>query len=301
MHRALAGAAGGAQRAPAGEGRGTRVPIADSECTRFLQAALPLLGLRWAGFRKVRRLVCKRLGRRLSELGVSDLDAYRRHLEACPGEWETLRGFCLVPVSRFYRDRGVFEHLEHDVLPALAESAVARGRAELSCWSACCASGEEPYTLSILWHLRLRGRFPVLRLRLVATDIDAHLLERARSGCYSSGSLKELPPEFLADGFTARGEHFYVREDFRAIEFLRQDIRSSVPADEFDLILCRNAVLTYFAPELQLEVMERVGKKLRANGALVIGIHETLPGSLHGFVPWHGAPAIHRRLGDPVS
>ena len=141
---------------------------------------------------------------------------------------------CCIPVSRFYRDRGVFEHLGHDVLPALAASAVAAGRCELACWSACCASGEEPYTLSILWHLRLRQKFPALRLRLLATDIDSHLLERARSGCYRASSLKELPPDLVARAFARQGEQLCIHEDYRAVDFLQQDIREGVPQGDFD-------------------------------------------------------------------
>jgi len=298
VHRALAGGTAGAYRAPATAGNTARVPIADSDCTRFLQTALPRLGLQWAGFRKVRRLVCKRLGRRLSELSLPDLDSYRAYLESRPREWETVERFCRIPVSRFYRDRGVFQDLEREVLPTLAESAIAMGRPELACWSACCASGEEPYTLAIVWRLRLQCRFPGLGLRIVATDIDSHLLERARTACYRASSLKALPPDLLAEAFTRRGEQLCIPGEYPQLDFLKQDIRQTVPEGEFDLILCRNAVLTYFAPPLQREVMERVTGRLRAGGALVIGIHESLPDGLTGFMPWPGAPGIYRRRAD---
>ena len=103
--------------------------MTDPDCTRFLQAALPRLRLRWAGFRKVRRLVCKRLARRLRELGLPDLAAYRAFLEGHPGEWDVLDGSCRIPISCFYRDREAFKSLEQNVLPALAQAAVAAGRA----------------------------------------------------------------------------------------------------------------------------------------------------------------------------
>ena len=275
--------------------------MTDSECTRFLQAALPRLRLRWPGFRKVRRLVCKRLAGRLRELGLPDHAAYRAFLESHPGEWNVLDGFCRIPISRFYRDREVFESLERDVLPALAQAAVAAGRAELACWSACCASGEEPYTLAILWRLRLQRRFPGLACRIVATDIEAHLLERARTGCYRASSLEALPPELLAEAFTRRGKELCVRDAFRATEFRQQDIRQAVPEGKFDLVLCRNAVLTYFEPALQHEVMRRVIARLRPGGALVVGIHESLPGALAGLVPWDGARAIYRKLAPAAA
>lgn len=274
--------------------------IADIDCTRFLQAALPRLGLRWPGFRKVRRLVCKRVARRLRELDLPDLAAYRAVLESRPGEWAVLDGCCRIPISRFYRDRGIFEPLEREVLPGLCEAAVAAGRNELACWSACCASGEEPYTLAILWRLRLQHRFPGLGLRILATDADAHLLERARTGCYRASSLKALPPALLTEAFTRRGEQHCIRDEHRVIEISRQDIRQAVPPGEFDLILCRNAVLTYFAPPLQQEVMERVVARLRPGGALVVGIHESLPEAIPGFTPWDGARAIYRKLAPAI-
>jgi chemotaxis protein methyltransferase CheR len=105
----------------------------------FLQQALPRLGRRWAGYRKVRRQVCRRIRHRIDELGPEGFEAYHAHLEAQPGEWEVLDGLMNVTISRFNRDRGVFEFLRDEVL-----------RPGMRVWSAGCASGEEPYTLALL-------------------------------------------------------------------------------------------------------------------------------------------------------
>ena len=75
----------------------------DSDCVDFLQWALPRLGLRWPGFRKVRKQVCKRVDRRLRELGVPDAKTYRDFLEKHREEWSVLDSFCRIPISRFYR------------------------------------------------------------------------------------------------------------------------------------------------------------------------------------------------------
>src|SRR5438477_9810042 len=120
------------------------------DCVEFLQWALPRLRMRWDGFRKVRRQVCRRIERRSRELGLTDLAAYRDYLERRPDEWARLDALCRVTISRFYRDRETFAALEQEVLPALA-----RGGAEIEVWSAGCASGEEPYTLALLWKLEL--------------------------------------------------------------------------------------------------------------------------------------------------
>jgi chemotaxis methyl-accepting protein methylase len=84
--------------------------MSDSQCVAFLKWALPRLGMRWAGYRKVRRQVCNRARRRASELGLSDLNAYRRYLEAHPGEWAVLDSLTPITISRFYRDHGTFDY-----------------------------------------------------------------------------------------------------------------------------------------------------------------------------------------------
>jgi len=272
--------------------------VRDTDCVQFLQWALPRLHLHWPGFRKVRGVVCKRIARRLRALGVRDVDAYRALLERDPAEWRTLEAMCAIPVSRFWRDRAVFAALERSVLPALAQDAIEGGRDALECWSAGCAGGEEPYTLAMLWHLRLRPRFPRLTLHVLATDIEPQLLERAARGCYRASSLKELAPELRGEAFERSGEHLCVRSALRAgVEFARQDIRTEPPARSFDLILCRNLVLTYFEPSLREEVMQRIVGCLRPGGALVIGLHEELPEALGNLESWAGMRAIYRKAG----
>jgi len=272
-------------------------PVNDRACTGFLQWALPRLERRWAGYRKVQSLVCKRLGRRVRALGLADLQAYRGWLDSYPAEWGELDALLGIPISRFYRDRGVFESLERDVLPALARAAREGSRTALECWSAGCASGEEPYTLAILWRLRLQAMFPGLALHIVATDRDAELLERARVGCYAPSSLKELPADLRAAGFERRNEGSCVRTEYRAISFLRQDLREAMPEGPFDLVLVRNVVATYYSLPVQRAIMSRIAEGLRPGGALVLGIHEALPEGLLGFPPWPGARATYRRSG----
>src|SRR3989344_5065447 len=147
----------------------------DADCVVFLQWALPRLGLRWPGVRKGRRPGGPGVPRPARELGLADVSGYRLHLDSHAPEWDALAALCTVSISRFYRDRGVFDCLGDKVLPALAEAALARGAARLECWSAGCASGEEPYTLAIQWRLQLGARLPGGAFRLLGTGIDARL------------------------------------------------------------------------------------------------------------------------------
>lgn len=267
----------------------------DADCVAFLQWALPRLGLSWPGYRKVRRRVCRRIAGRMRELGLADAAAYRERLESQPAEWQALGRLCPVSISRFYRDIDVFDCLGSQVLPALAAAALARGAQRLECWSAGCASGEEPYTLAIQWRLALAASFPQLELGILGTDIDAALLERARAACYRPGSLKTLPAHGREQAFERRGALLCLRAAFRAgVELERQDLLTDAPQRRFDLVLCRNLAFTYFDERLAQAALERIASRLRPGGALVIGNRERLPQN-ELFEPWPLCRAVFRR------
>jgi chemotaxis protein methyltransferase CheR len=244
----------------------------------LLRWELPRLGLRWRGFRRVRRQVCKRIARRIEELQLADVAAYRARLERAPGEWQAFDALCRVTISRFYRDRDVFDHLGAAVLPALAAAAVARKQPILRCWSAGCGSGEEPYSLALLWAFRLAASFPSLSLAVVATDADEHLLGLAARGCYPRASLRELPLAWIDAAFARDDGLHRLRRGFREpVLFLRQDIRATQPEGLFDLVLCRNLVFTYFDASLQRRALIDIAARLRPGGALVVGRKEVVP------------------------
>jgi chemotaxis protein methyltransferase CheR len=269
--------------------------VEDSQCVAFLQWVLPRLGMRWAGFRKVRRQVCKRLGRRLAELGLADLDAYRARLEHDPEEWARLEALTRITISRFHRDRGTFAFLEAEVLPELA---AARGAGALRAWCAGCASGEEAYTLAIMWELGVADRFPEVTLRVLATDVDETMLARARRGCYGPGSVRELPGAWRTEAFVARDGELSVRRGFRdAVSIERHDVlRDAPPGEGFELVLCRNLAFTYFDDAGQRVVAAHLAGALRTGGALVLGRHETLPDGAGGFSPWSTSARVYRRV-----
>jgi chemotaxis protein methyltransferase CheR len=252
--------------------------------------------MRWPGFRKVRGQVCKRLRRRLSELQLSDLTAYRAHLERHPQEWRVLDDLVHITISRFNRDRGVFAFLQDGVLPALADDAESRHAHALEVWSAGCASGEEPYTLAIMWQLELARCFPALAIRILATDQDETMLARARRGCFPEGSLRELPDDWRSAAFSPVDRQFCLDEAVRQpVRIVRHDIREPPPGGPFDLVLCRNLAFTYFDLDLQRGTAVRIAGALRAGGALVLGAHESLPVGVAEFEPWSERERVYRR------
>ena len=267
----------------------------DRDCTAFLQWALAQRDLRWRGFRKVRRQVCKRLKRRIRELGLGDLAAYRSRLEADPAEWRAFDECCHITISRFFRDRGVFEALRTYVLPDIASRIAREGRVG-RIWSAGCASGEEPYTLKIIWDCEVTLCFPDARVSIVATDVEEAVLARARQGCFEPASLRELPSNFVEQAFDRVGPLHCIKTQYRdGVEFLHQDLRKESPALLFDLILCRNVAFTYFAAPLQQQVLTRIIDRLARHGYLAIGTHERLPNVQPSLTPLSGAPWILRR------
>jgi chemotaxis protein methyltransferase CheR len=234
--------------------------VRDEEVVTFLQWALPRMGLRWSGFRKVRGQVRKRLARRMTALGLHNLTAYRAWLEAHPEEWTAVDAACRISITRFYRDRHVWQFLESN-LPAAPH---------LRAWCAGCAAGEEAYTLAIL--LRLAGQ----NFSIVVTDAEESQLQRARRACYPLGSLRELPPVWQTAAFEPDG---CLRAEFSVgIAFTLQDIRQEMPAGPFHLIFCRNLAFTYFADDVQRGIAEGLRARLLPSGFLVLGIHESAPG-----------------------
>jgi chemotaxis protein methyltransferase CheR len=264
--------------------------LTDADGIAFLTWALPQLHLRWAGFRRNRRQVLRRIDRRRAELGLPDVAAYRRRLEDDAGEWRVLDGLCRATISRFARDRSVWDELVENWLPHLASTA----RGPVRIWSAGCGAGEEPYTLAIAWQLAIAGSHPST-LEVLATDVDDVQLARAQAASYPPGTLRELPSAWRAAAFERIAGEDRLRPEYRAcVRFVHHDVRTPLRDGPFDLILCRNLAFTYFDEEVQRAVAASFAEKLRPGGALVIGTGEHLPEAREGRRCHELAPCIYR-------
>ncbi len=267
-----------------------------ANCWDFLCWALPRMGFAPRGFRRVRGQVCKRLARRLKQLGLGDLAAYRRLLASDDAEWRRLDAICRITVTRFFRERGRFERLQHDVLPRLAAAATAERRRRLRAWSAGCGGGEEPFTLSIIWELAIAPAYPALALEISATDADPDMLRRAARATYAAGTLRELPAQWLSRAFRPVDGRVRLRPEFRQrVRFDEQDIREAMPAGRFDLVLCRYLAFTYFDEAGQRAVLRGIARRLRPGGILMIGDKEDLPSPACDFLPFPGDRGLWQR------
>ena len=268
----------------------------DPQWTAFLQWALPQLRMRWSGFRKVRTQVRNRVHKRLQSLQLAGPDDYRDYLQQHPEEWRMLDTLCRITISRFYRDKGIYGLLADRIIPGLVEQIRREGNRRLHIWSAGCGSGEEPYSLAILWAMQLQQRCPDITLRILATDIDPQLLNRARTACYPFSSLKELPATWRESAFTESTGRYCLQSAFkRPVLFIEHDVRDPVPATALQLILCRNLVYTYYDEGLQRETTQRLVDALQPGGLLVVGSHETLPDDVPGFTPLSHNQTIYKK------
>lgn len=258
---------------------------------------LRFFGLSWEGYRRVRRGVKKRLRARMLALDLRSVKEYLQRLAADDEERDETERLMTVSISRFFRDRGLWQALECELLPALVQG----GEGRISGWSAGCACGEEAYSLKIVWHA-LRSRFDCLpELDLWATDANPVLLDKAREGVYGPSSLREVPDGLRIALFERkRGEN-----RFAVSGSLKEGIRWRVhnllldepPSTGFHIVFLRNNLLTYYEKRLQIPAFHRVVSALRPGGMLIIGKREKLPWEAGSFIPVSSCPEAFKKAG----
>ncbi|MBW2063686.1 MAG: hypothetical protein JRJ03_02015 [Deltaproteobacteria bacterium] len=251
---------------------------------------LEFLGLSWRGYRKVRRGLKKRVARDMAECGCRTVEQYIRLLErnkALKDHCEMLMG---VSISRFFRDRALWETLEKDILPELSH----RHPDRLSVWCAGCACGEEVYSLKILWE-EIKSRLdPIPLLRILATDMNPAFLARARIGLYPRSSLKEVSDFIRQRYFLEQGDQTFAVKPFikDGICWEQGNLLFSVPQESFHLIFMRNNLLTYYAEGPKVSAFQKVLGCLEPGGYLVIGSHEKIPPGTKGLRRVEAHPSI---------
>jgi chemotaxis protein methyltransferase CheR len=267
----------------------------DFEC--FIKEAAPLLDLQWRRFK--RGGVKRKVERRIAELGLTTFEDYLLKIGKDPEEKACLSQILTVTITRFFRDKKVFDILERSILPTVVGH---KGRKDFKIWSIGCANGEEPYSLSMLWGERIEKKFPQIHLTLLATDVNEKLLKRAREGRYKESSLKEVPARIVQRFFRIE-DGFYVldRSIRESVAFKKHDIIHEEPFSGLDIIFCRNLAFTYFSKECQMSVLQKIAVSLKESGYLVVGKDESLPLIYPTlFVPVFSAEKIFQKF-NPKS
>jgi chemotaxis methyl-accepting protein methylase len=258
----------------------------------FLKEVAPLLGLHGRAFR--RRGIKRRLERRMAGIGVSGFGQYLSRVKEDLDERNHLAEIFTVTISRFFRDREVFARIGASVIPSILE----KGRGELRAWSIGCASGEEPYSLAILWKEKFQDQWPAVRFVILATDIDEGLLNRAQQGRYKGSSVREVPEDLRGNAFRLENGFFVLNEAIRqSVQFKRHDMQEEDPFPGMDVIFCRNLAFTYFSKERQRVVLKKISVSLKEGGYLCIGKTENLPLTYPTlFIPIYPREKIYQKF-----
>lgn len=243
-----------------------------------------------------RELVYRRLSRRLRALRLADFDSYLKLIEQRHSD--ELQNFCnalTTNLTSFFREPHHFEFLDEQLLPELERKNADTRRIRI--WSAGCSSGEEAYSVAMV-ALEALGHLRGWDIRILATDIDSNVLERARHGIYHGESLEKVDAARLVRWFhrVGRSRQYRVCQEVRQlIAFKRLNLIDQWPmAGPFDLILCRNVII-YFDRQTQRDIIERMARLQRPDDHLILGYAESLldVSTRYRLI----GQSVHRRVG----
>jgi chemotaxis protein methyltransferase CheR len=262
--------------------------------TSFIRL-LEYFNLSWSGYRKVRKGVKKRIARHMQALNLNSMDDYLKLIE----KDEDVRKKCFwhlnVSISRFYRDRHLWERLGREILPTLLNTF--SNEPGFRVWSCGCARGEEVYSFLMLWESLKNGQHQMPDLEIIATDMNPEYIKMAREGIYEFRSLKELPELFIEKNFSKlpSGNKYKLDSHLKAMVTLKHHnfIEEPPPSADFHLIFARNNLLTYYNfPEKRVAFL-RIINTLKTGGALIIGSREKVPDNIFCLKPYPGLPCLY--------
>jgi two-component system, chemotaxis family, CheB/CheR fusion protein len=227
----------------------------------------------------------RRLRRRMEEVGVSSYEDYQDHLEVTPDEFTDLFDTILINVTGFFRDKPAWDYMRAEVIPAVVESV--SDSEPIRIWSAACATGEEAYTLAMIFAEVLGEDEFRRRVKIYATDVDEDALTRARHAVYTREALKAIPDGLAERYFETSPVGRMFRADLRrSVIFGRNNLVQDAPISKIDLLVSRNALM-YFTPEAQARILGHFNFALRDTGFLFLGKSEMLITHADLFAPYN--------------
>ncbi|WP_406721538.1 chemotaxis protein CheB [Thioclava litoralis] len=234
----------------------------------------------------------RRIERRIRVLGLSDALDYLRRLRVDANECDKLFRELLINVTRFFRDPEQFEALRQRVIEPLVQEST---RDEIRVWIPGCSSGEEAYSMAMLFHDAQQRVGHHQQLQIFATDIDEQMLRIARQGTYPQAALADIPEPFRDLYTVGRDGKFQIVSHLRdRVRFSLHSVVRDPPFSNIDLLSCRN-LLIYFGDKLQAEVMPIFHFALRPGGTLFLGPSETVGQYDKHFIPTAASARIFTR------
>jgi len=240
-------------------------------------------------------MLMRRIRRREVATGQLVLARYLDWVETHPAELEALARDILISVTAFLRDPEAFAALQNSIVDLCKHKERDR---EIRVWVAGCASGEEAYSIAMMFADALGERLGQARIQIFATDIDEDALNVARRGVYPAAALTEVPPGLLARHFKPVKHAYEVAKHLRdMIVFARHNLVSDPPFLRLDLVTCRN-VLIYFDAALQSKVLQTFHFGLNKGGTLFLGRSESVAHAEQLFTPLDRRERLFRKVGD---
>jgi two-component system CheB/CheR fusion protein len=261
---------------------GNDAEAADPEFEALLDYLRRNRGFDFTGYK--RASLARRFARRMQAIGLADYVSYLDYLEVHPEEFRQLFDTILINVTGFFRDAPAWDLLGSEIVPRLL--AGKRAGEPIRVWSACCASGEEAYSLAIILAEALGPSAFRDRVKIYATDVDDAALAKARSAQYDAREIQGVPPELQEKYFEpiSPGRFAFPKDLRRSVIFGRHDLIQDAPISRVDLLSCRNALM-YFNTETQSRILDRFHYALNDRGFLFLGKAETLMTYNDAFLP----------------
>jgi two-component system CheB/CheR fusion protein len=239
----------------------------------------------------------RRIARRMAMAAIApgDEDAYLDMLRVDPAELDLLARDLLINVTSFFRDPKVFDLLAATIIPDMLKDR--RQDQPLRLWVAGCSTGEETYSLTMLFReAMLAARCPA-KLQVFASDVDPDAVATARDGVYPASIEAEVSALRLARFFTREGQYYRVVPELRtSVVFTVQDVLADPPFSRLDMVSCRN-LLIYLRPEAQVKIMSMFHFALREGGILLLGSSETVGPLNERFEVVSKSARIYRHIG----
>ncbi|WP_420033277.1 CheR family methyltransferase [Streptomyces sp. cg28] len=252
----------------------SREPETDEELEELLRFLRDARGFDFTGYK--RSSLGRRIRKRMADVGIDSYADYRDQLETNTDEFGALFNTILINVTSIFRDAEAWTYLQREVVPEIL--AQHGPDEEIRVWSAGCSSGEEAYSLAIMFAEALGLDEALNRVKIYGTDVDDEALRDARAGLYPARNLEPLSAELRERYFEQNGTQFSFRPDLRRrVIFGRHDITRDAPISRLDLLVCRNALM-YFNVEAQTQIIDRFHFALREQGFLFLGKAEMLLG-----------------------
>ena len=237
----------------------------------------------------------RRIERRMAMAGLDSSVSYLQVLREDSAERELLAKDLLINVTHFFRDPAAFDLLAETVIPDLVHRQTLDR--PLRIWVPGCSTGEEAYSIAMLFLEQIAAAKRNIKLQVFASDIDADCVAFARNGIYPESIEADVTPTRLARFFIKDDHHYQVVRELReTVVFTGQSLLADAPFSRLDLVSCRN-LLIYLSPEAQRKILSLFHFALREGGVLFLGSSETVGGVSDRFEPISKKHRIYRHVG----